>query len=835
MTTLSTSHANQLFKESGISELTSKSAGVFTVTESEAFKLIGIRQSGIAFPFYDLNRNIIGYRIKLDKPLKNENEKIVKYLTSKNSDAFIYFVPSDLPKLKESTILGITEGEKKCLKGSQDLQSLNIPLISITGCHMYRRKSQARDEIHPILKELLINKKEVILFVDSDYFSNKNVAIAYNRLSKILVKLDITVSIIDLRLSAGNEIKVGLDDFLLQEEVKSLNERISKPYATFKQLPTAEMNQLIVPYSDTGVKKALRSIIFQSDLNQIKYLKNIKTLTEIPILDLKKSLLEEKKLFPTEYEKDVNLEWRVHSETLNEICKKLGYIIENIPDLYLDESSPAMFVTYLSKLKDSRKFTRKDDFADYLVSKIQFRKIFENQDGSQRTGLHEAIPKEIISAVFSHPETYSPSLPRLSHISNTPLLINGELLSSQGYHLEHKVLIKEQYSENTLPTNKLADFLSKIPFECEASRDNFLGAMINSIFLLYDFAGRFPALIFNAEGPNSGKTSTAKSLAYLIEGIPISTTSFKDDSEMEKELATKTKNSNAIIFDNIRQQLISSPLLERCLTDELLEFRIFRTQESMTRKNSVQFMFTMNNGSLSPDLTSRCIFIQLSRDKMIDPKFIPENFVKVHRNEIILELIGMIKKFLKKPIIHTPSTQTRFPEWAELVNSILVVNGFNYFLKNSDQMKVKFDSNINLILNTILSHYDGSILEKTSKDICDEISRENHIRITPHSVGRKLTALINNPIEFSSQEGTKYTIKISKLPNHRAGGSNSIYRFEVTNVIYVNDLEVSQIDREELNNSLIEKTHSDPLKNHNNHDLFLEPHQVGISPDLFKS
>lgn len=194
----------ELLKESGISKETAFRAGVFSCTELEAKDLIGYGGSGLVFPYIDLSGREIGYRIKQDHPSKDSNGKVnAKYLTSKKSDAFIHFPLHELESIKTSKIMAIVEGEKKLLKFVQE-RDFYLPAVAIAGCWMFRRSNQDENELHPVLEELIAGKEKIFLIPDSDYFENKKVRAAFNKLSRIIYSKCKVVSIVDLRIGGSN-------------------------------------------------------------------------------------------------------------------------------------------------------------------------------------------------------------------------------------------------------------------------------------------------------------------------------------------------------------------------------------------------------------------------------------------------------------------------------------------------------------------------------------------------------------------------------------------------------------------------------------------------------
>ena len=182
----------------------------------------------------------------------------------------------------------------------------------------------------------------------------------------------------------------------------------------------------------------------------------------------------------------------------------------------------------------------------------------------------------------------------------------------------------------------------------------------------------------------------------VIEGeIPKTMSDAGCEAEREKKIGAMIRSgSMSIILDNIKGKL-DSPVIEKCITDRQLSFRLLGTSELIQRPNDVLFMGTANGAKLSRDMIRRVIPINLKLDA--DPNMCTypisdfDNFVLDHRESLISELIRMIDKWIRagKPLENAKHSVNE--AWAKTIDGILVANGIEGFLSNMSEAILRFD------------------------------------------------------------------------------------------------------------------------------------------------
>lgn len=239
MPTLTDGHREYLMGDSGLSVATIEAMGWYSVTASEASEIAGFTliSGGIAIPYPGCE----WIRIRLDHPhlfeetkrLKGEGNKAVKetkirearYVSPRGSRNCAFILPQVKAALNNpTTAIGITEGEKKAAKATQE----GIPTIALPGVWSWLGRSTPHlvgDEVKETallaqLTELQWRGRQVYLFWDSDAFENPNVLEAGRSLRAELRRRGANARLVAFESKGGK--KVGLDDFLLDHTTQEL-------------------------------------------------------------------------------------------------------------------------------------------------------------------------------------------------------------------------------------------------------------------------------------------------------------------------------------------------------------------------------------------------------------------------------------------------------------------------------------------------------------------------------------------------------------------------------------------------------------------------------------
>jgi len=292
---------------------------------------------------------------------------------------------------------------------------------------------------------------------------------------------------------------------------------------------------------------------------------------------------------------------------------------------------------------------------------------------------------------------YSPTLrgkfPRLTLYAQSPQFDKEFRLIPPGYHQETGIYYAGPPITPADGTKHIETMCREFAWKDDVTdKTNFVSALLTTMLGIH-FVGTHPAYVLYGNQCSLGKSLCAKLCARIVTGKTAPTMTYTvNDEEFEKRIATEVaKGGSVIIIDNVKATALESDVLERCITDEELNFRRLCTNQSITATNTVVFFFTMNNGSLSRDLATRSVQVNLYHEgdatKIVYENKNLQGYVLEHRWEILAELVGMVTRYAEAGRPVWTGTNTRFPQWCEIIGGILEHNGFKGFLANMDELE----------------------------------------------------------------------------------------------------------------------------------------------------
>tara|TARA_R110000772_G_C13310278_1_gene440253 strand:+ start:35822 stop:38020 length:2199 start_codon:yes stop_codon:yes gene_type:complete len=162
-----------------------------------------------------------------EEPCKKSftKQKPLRYGQPKNSGVHPYFPIVEgidwLAVVKDPTIpIMITEGEKKALSACL----AGIPTIGLGGVYNFTHDG----ELLPILEDVVWKGRAVYLCYDSDASTNNKIQVAESRLAtELSMKRGAGIFLVRLPEGEGG-LKVGVDDFLVQNDAEALFELIER-------------------------------------------------------------------------------------------------------------------------------------------------------------------------------------------------------------------------------------------------------------------------------------------------------------------------------------------------------------------------------------------------------------------------------------------------------------------------------------------------------------------------------------------------------------------------------------------------------------------------------
>lgn len=228
-------------EDSGLSGAMIDSLGWYSLDAEAVSAVVGfqVRSGGIAIPYPGCD----WVRVRLDRPhvfteriteqamgnkaVITEREREAKYLSPRGSANHAFILPEVRAALNNpTTAIGITEGEKKAAKATQD----GFPTIGLPGVWSWKGRVPAhldgKGEVSEKgllceLAEIDWTGRHVFIFWDSDAFGNSKVLDAGRTLEGELRRRNANARLVAFPAKPDGS-KVGLDDYLKEHTVSQL-------------------------------------------------------------------------------------------------------------------------------------------------------------------------------------------------------------------------------------------------------------------------------------------------------------------------------------------------------------------------------------------------------------------------------------------------------------------------------------------------------------------------------------------------------------------------------------------------------------------------------------
>lgn len=346
-----------------------------------------------------------------------------------------------------------------------------------------------------------------------------------------------------------------------------------------------------------------------------------------------------------------------------------------------------------------------------------------------------------------------------------------------------KIFYTGRTIETKLNPKHLRKLLSSFPFESEIDVINTLGLII-SLFFIEEFRGQHPSVSIQGDKQNLGKTTLAEVTTLIFQNQLPGSIALTHEEELKKTASAITKNNKVVLIDNIKKQgnnqnSISSPMLEASITSPTLTFRQLGENKVFKRPNNVLFIFTLNAGSFSHDLSTRSIYISLSQNNAdrISPGFCPKTYVQNYRDETLGEIKGFIEEAM--PLKAEDNLDGlfffKFKKWAKLINSILHANDVEGFLSNQEKLRKKYDP----LKEAVMEFFRSIKVDQETtkyfelKDIIKELPHEAFPpELTPVGKSMKLSNALR---DIEQVDICNEAWSLTQTPNPKAGGKSKKY------------------------------------------------------------
>lgn len=293
-------------------------------------------------------------------------------------------------------------------------------------------------------------------------------------------------------------------------------------------------------------------------------------------------------------------------------------------------------------------------------------------------------------------------LPEVRLFTRNPVYTADFRLAQPGFDAGSGIYYDGEPIVPTDSTKRLDELLQDFCWKTPGDRTNYL-AMLLTALLISKFIGSKPAVVFNGNQPELGKSILAQIIAIIRDGVQVETATYNpNDEEFEKRLGSIVRRGNTtIIIDNAKATgrviTIESATLERSITDPIVSFRLLGYSTDIRCENSHIFCITANTPEVSRDLFTRSVVVSLYYEGSPTAREFsvadPEGYAMQYRNEILAELCGMVERW-KASGMPLASTQTRFNKkgWGNIIGGILAANEQPGFLENASEAAEQMDA-----------------------------------------------------------------------------------------------------------------------------------------------
>lgn len=702
-------------EKSGISVDDAIKAGAYCIwDESEAKKILNSKKGAVpclVIPYFkkgDRSTDPIYSRIKPDEPQINKKTgKKVKYLQPSLTPTRIYIPPNiDHEKLYYSNEdLLIVEGEKKAIKACAE-GYLCIGGSGVWNFHDTDKSNAERKQYAPKddLVEIPLAGRNIYICFDRLKFEKIGVLHAEIVLAEMLCTSGAIVWLV--HLIDGEEYKgeedIGVDDYLQQNGRKSLDEKVipqSWKYPFSNSIDDI-FSSSCKDKSVCGGRLAKYCAVLSNEIEKSQISKKTRKVLSIDKVDFDKIVNRFKKSYSNTFSRESKnntgknkIDWspeRPFETKYNDLFQylkdqKIVYQLGNISTFFHNNKAYPM--------------PGIDQFRGLIANYIEFVVNYSGSGTGESRKKH-VLPSSAEISTFTNNPSIMERFDKVDIVVDTPVYDNNFNLASPGYNKNSKIYSLSNRIKSAKNTEHLDKLQKDICFADDGSATNRIGFLLASLFPLL-FTGKKPIEIWEGNQQSIGKSWAVQTDCIIRNGDSSPTITYTpDDGELEKNFAaTILGGSNDIVIDNAktskRHPVISSPVLERSITDRILSYRILGQSKKVERLNTVSYILTANDLKLSNDLITRSIMVKLHYEG--DPakrKFGIQNpleYARKHRKQILAELIGMVGRWIAEgqPLA---MIEYRFPEFAQIIGGILEVNGYRGFLENVKQSSQEMSS-----------------------------------------------------------------------------------------------------------------------------------------------
>jgi putative DNA primase/helicase len=292
-------------------------------------------------------------------------------------------------------------------------------------------------------------------------------------------------------------------------------------------------------------------------------------------------------------------------------------------------------------------------------------------------------PKEVAAALVDA-AVYQSFLP-CAGIVHVPLLIDGKIITGNGYHAPTQLILAMTGPPPTIPkvlSKEVAEAaLERLlqPFrgfleQGGVSKTAMAAAILTAV--LRPSMPTAPMILIDGNAPGCGKGKLARALSALgTGGLPSVVTEGHSAEEMEKRIASAVlQGVQAILLDNLQRKLASSTL-ESMLTEPIADIRGFGKLELLKVACRALVLCTANNAAIRVDLLRRSLPVRIvvasENPELRRFDFDPVEEALRNRHELLSAAFTVTLAWLQERELEANKPHRKplgsFEEWADIV------------------------------------------------------------------------------------------------------------------------------------------------------------------------
>lgn len=703
------SHHRDHLRESGLSDETLQASGIRSIQEGQSHGLgypAGL--SGILIPYPGTTVRIGGRampytRLRVDVGCRRaEGRKYENPLKDRIEEGLPYYpyVPDDVGTLRKTDApVFITEGEKKALA----LTQAGFPTLGLPGVFMFSDPRSSRrpadKPLHPDLKRWRWRKRRAFVVFDSDRTEKDGVALAHERLCKLLTAAGTEVRVVVVPGLEGLG-KTGADDFLVRHGPAAFRELVeaAQPWVPFEYLVELVPSETGPATLATALGPAVNKLVGASREERQGFAEAVHR--HLPSVSADQAL---ELVQPTDGRGVPAIV--VNGRQLRAVVTDAWKALKG------SEFGPRVFsygdaLVYVPDASTPRVQPVDVGLMSWMLNRsADWLRI--NQAGHEcDTRLPLDVPKDMLAGNDARVE-------RLDGIVRVPVLGMSGQVATGRYDRRSRLLQvvdrdvlqlarelparpndRERASAMAfVKTELLRDF----PFARQSDRTHALAALLLPL-VRHFIAGPTPLHLIEAPSEGTGKSLLADVVHLVATGeraqpTPLSTR----EEELRKKLTAMLATSPVmVLFDNVNHA-VDSASLAALLASETWSDRLLGQSKQLVLPNRAQWMATANNPVLSRELARRTIRIRL--DAGVERPWLRARFrhddlvgwVREQRAEVVAALLTLVRGWLADG---RPAGSVRlgtYEAWSRVVGGVLDSSDIEGFLADRHQDQALVD------------------------------------------------------------------------------------------------------------------------------------------------